>query len=154
MLDVKLPIELPTLDLTGAVPLIVLVVLAALILITLLARSLIQSKALAIVALAAILIGGSASIVGGLQAIAGLIGVTGLVAIGLIVTLGRQPEVLDVVRTIAAKQAPGQSTLTPPPLTVIDQPPPTYLLPATGQTAAPRRHATRRSARLPKGLGF
>jgi hypothetical protein len=38
-----------------------------------------------LVALAAIIIGGSASIVGGLQAITGLIGVTGLVAIGLIV---------------------------------------------------------------------
>ncbi len=155
MLEVKLPVELPTIDLGSVLPLIALVVLAALILITLMARSLIQSKALAIVALAAILIGGSASIVGGLQAIAGLIGVTGLVAIGLIVTLGRQREVLDVVRTLVDQRAPTPPTLTPQhPVTLIDQPTATYHLPAAGQTAAPHRHATRRSARLPKGLGF
>ena len=154
MLEVKLPVELPAFDLTGAVPLIALVVLAALILITLMARSLIQSKALAIVALAAILIGGSASIVGGLQAIAGLIGVTGLVAMGLIVTLGRQREVLDVVRTLVDQRAPTPPTFTPQhPVTLIDPPPVmTYQLPAVGQTAAPRRRT--RSARLPRGLGF
>lgn len=154
MLEVKLPVDLPALDLSSALPLIALVVLAALILFTLTARSLLQSKGLAIVALAAILIGGSASIVGGLHAIAGLIGVTGLVAIGLIVTLGRQPEVLDMVRTLVDQRTP-PSTLTPPPVNGIDQPPSmTYHLPAAGQTATPRRHATRRSARLPKGLGF
>jgi hypothetical protein len=157
MLEVKLPVELPTIDLGSVLPLIALVVLAALILITLMARSLIQSKALAIVALAAILIGGSASIVGGLQATAGLIGVSGAVAIGLIVTLSRHQAVLDVVRTLAEKQ-----TRTLPPITgqqssiMIDaqRPPATYQLPAVGQTGAPRRHAARRSARVPRGLGF
>ena len=138
MLEVKLPVELPTIDLGSVLPLIALVVLAALILITLMARSLIQSKALAIVALAAILIGGSASIVGGLQAIAGLIGVTGLVAIGLIVTLGRHQAVLDVVRTLAEKQTSIPPSLTSQrPITLIDaqrqQPPMTYQLPAAGQ---------------------
>ncbi len=154
MLEVKLPVELPVLDLSSVLPLIALVVLAALILLTLTARSLLQSKGLAIVALAAILIGGSASIVGGLQAIAGLIGVTGLVVIGLIVTLGRQREVLDVVRTLVDQRAPTPPAFPPqPPVTLIDQPPAmTYHLPAAGQTATPRRRA--RSARLPKGLGF
>ncbi len=154
MLEVKLPVELPTIDLGSVLPLIALVVLAALILITLMARSLIQSKALAIVALAAILIGGSASIVGGLQAIAGLIGVSGVVAIGLIVTLGRNHEVLDVVRTLAEKSTP---TLTSQrPITLIDapQPPMTYQLPAAGQSGTVRRHAARRSIRLPRNMGF
>lgn len=159
MLEVKLPVELTTIDLGSVLPLIALVVLAALILITLMARSLIQSKALAIVALAAILIGGSASIVGGLQAIAGLIGVTGLVAIGLIITLGRHQAVLDVVRTIAEKQTSIPPALTSQrPITLIDaqRQQATYQLPAPGQTAVTpsRRHAARRSARLPRGLGF
>jgi len=67
-MDIKIPVELPAIDLSSAVPIIALVVLAALILFTLTARSLIQSKALALVALAAIIIGGSSSIVGGLLA--------------------------------------------------------------------------------------
>ena len=157
MLEVKLPVELPTIDLGSVLPLIALVVLAALILITLMARSLIQSKALAIVALAAIVIGGSASIVGGLQAIAGLIGVTGLVAIGLIITLGRHQAVLDVVRTIAEKQTSIPPSLTSQrPITLIDAQQATYQLPAPGQTAVTpsRRHAARRSARLPRNMGF
>ena len=157
MLEVKLPVELPTIDLGSVLPLIALVVLAALILITLMARSLIQSKALAIVALAAIVIGGSASIVGGLQAIAGLIGVTGLVAIGLIITLGRHQAVLDVVRTLAEKQTRTQPTITGQPSSIMidaQRSPATYQLPAVGQTSAPRRHAARRSARLPRGMGF
>ncbi len=157
MLEVKLPVELPTIDLGSVLPLIALVVLAALILITLMARSLIQSKALAIVALAAIVIGGSASIVGGLQAIAGLIGVTGLVASGLIITLGRHQAVLDVVRTLAKKQTRTQPTITGQQSSImIDarRSPATYQLPAArySQTGAPRRRT--RSARLPRGLGF
>lgn len=152
-MDIKFPVEFPAIDLSGVLPIVALVILAALILVTLTARSLIQSRALALVALAAIIIGGSSSIVGGLQAIAGVILVVGLVAIGLIVTLGRNREVLDVVRsaverpTIYSHSQPYQ-----PPL--LDAPPPPYQLPDAGQTTQPRRRAAHRSGRLPPGMGF
>jgi hypothetical protein len=84
-----------------------------------------------------------------------LIAVAGLVAIGLIVTLGRQREVLDVVRTVVDRRT-AQLPPSQPPVTLIDaqQPPTTYQLPAAGQTSTPRRHAARRSVRLPRHLGF
>lgn len=149
-MDIKIPVELPAIDLSSAVPIIALVVLAALILFTLTARSLIQSKALALVALAAIIIGGSSSIVGGLQAVAGLILVAGLVAIGLIVVLGRNREVLDIVRTAVERPAMTVERPTPPQLPdVVDT---TYRLPAAGQTTASRRRT--RSGRIPPGMGF
>jgi hypothetical protein len=151
-MDIKIPVEFPSIDLSAVLPIIALVILAALILVTLTARSLIQSRALALVALAAIIIGGSSSIVGGLQAIAGLILVTGLVAIGLIVTLGRHREVLDVVRivverpTIVYRQEQPRTQL-------LDAPPQTYQLPAASQTTTPRRRAAS-TITLPKDWGF
>jgi len=156
-MNIQLPtIEFPAIDLSTVVPLLALVILGALILVTLTARSLIQSRALALVALAAIIIGGSSSIVGGLQAIAGVILVAGLVAIGLIVTLGRNREVLDIVRSVVDKPtlvvrgpAPDQSPL-------LDAPPTTYQLPAQGQSSPSRTTPARRvrAGRIPPGMGF
>jgi hypothetical protein len=152
-MDIRIPVELPSIDLSAVLPLLALVVLVALIVFMLVARSVIQSRALALIVIAAIIVLGSSTIVGGLQAIAGLIGVTGLVAIGLIVTLGRNREVLDVVRTLAEKSTPIPPTLTEqrPPI-MLDAPQTTYQLPAAGQTTASRRRM--RSVRLPKDLGF
>ena len=149
MIDFKFPINLPTLDLSSLLPLLALVVLGALIVFTLVAHSVIQSRALALIVIAAIIVLGSSTIVGSLQAIAGLIAVAGLVAIGLIVTLGRHREVLDVVRTLAEKQLP--------PLTdqrtsiMLDAPQTTYQLPAAGQTSAPRRTTRRSTVKIPRG---
>ncbi len=116
-------------DLSSAIPILALVVLAALILLTLTARTLLQSKALAVVAVAAIVIGGSASIVGGLQALAVLIGVAGLAAIGLIVTLNRATDVIDLLHVVVKRDTPA--------VTVIQR---------DAQIAAPR-------AELPRQLG-
>lgn len=152
-MNVQLPtIEFPPIDLSTALPIIALVILGALILLTLTARSLIQSKALALVALAAIFVGGSSSIVGGLQAIAGVILVTGLVAIGLIVTLGRHRDVLDVVRSVVER--PTVTVHRPDPPQLIDAARTTYQLPAAGQTTQTRRRVAHRSGRLPPGMRF
>ncbi|MBI5564315.1 MAG: hypothetical protein HY870_05440 [Chloroflexi bacterium] len=155
MIDLKLPIELPPFDVSSLLPLLALVILGALILLALTARTLIASRAFTVIVVAAIIILGSATIVGGLQAIALLIAVAGLVAIGLIVTLGRQREVLDMVRTVVDRRT-AQLPPSQPPVTLIDtqrqQPSTTYQLPAAGQTSMPRRRA--RSIRLPRHLGF
>lgn len=152
MPQITLPITLPEIDLGTIVPIVALVILGALILITLTARSLIQSRALALVALAAIIIGGSSSIVGGLQAVAGVILVAGLVAIGLIVTLGRNREVLDVVRSVVER--PTITVSRPPQPQLPDVVETTYRLPAAGHTTASRRSNRNRSGRLPPGMGF
>lgn len=145
------PIEFPAIDLSTVVPIVALVILAALILFTLTARSLIQSKALALVALSAIIIGGSSSIVGGLQAIAGVILVAGLVAIGLIVTLGRHPDVLDVVRSVVDKPTIVVGRSEPSNTQLLDSPQRPHQLPAAGQTTGTRRTTRRASARIPRG---
>lgn len=143
MPQITLPIELPAIDLGTIVPIVALVVLAALILLTLTARTLIKSRAFTVVMIAVVVVLGSSTIVGGLQSIALLIGVAGAVTIGLVIVLGRTPDVLDVVRTVANKPS------VPPSQNVIDAPRQTYRLPAAGQTA--QRTARRTSAKIPRG---
>lgn len=133
-------VDLPNIDLSVVIPLIALVILGALILATLTARTLLHSKALAIVAVAAILIGGSSSIVGGLQAIAVLIAVTGLAAIGLIIVLNRAPDVIDLLHLVVKRRDP-------PTVTVIQRQP--GALPAAAPhlpLAAPRHYTPRPTA--------
>jgi len=151
----QLNFTMPDVDLSSAVPLIALVILAALILITLTARTLLQSKALAVVAVAALIIGGSASIVGGLQALAVLIGVAGVAAIGLVISLNRSTDVIDLLHTVVKRDAPAVTVIQrdaqlPAPRTSAPQ------LDAP-RTVAPRRaqpQATYRPIDLPRDWGF
>jgi len=150
-MDIKLPIEVPTIDLNTVSPLFTLVIFAALILITLMARSLLQSKALALVAVASIIVGGSTSIVGGLQSLALLIGVAGTVTIGLVMALGRQPDVIDLLHAIV----PARPV---PPATIemnrpIAAPPVLPQLPSPPSDARPAARA-QRVIHLPRDWGF
>ena len=73
-----------------------------------------------------------------------------LIAIGLIVTLGRHRDVLDVVRS--AIERPTVTVNRPEPPQLIDAVRTTYQLPAAGQTTPTRRRS--RSGRLPPGMRF
>lgn len=151
MPEITVPIEFPAINLESTMPLLILVILAALIVIALIAWSFIQSKALAIVAVAAIIIGGSSSIVGGLQSIALLIGVAGVVTIGLVLALGRQPDVIDLLHAIV----PARSV--PPAVIDADRPiaaPPT--LPQLPSPTIDVQSAARaqRVIHLPRDWGF
>lgn len=146
----QLNFTMPDVDLSSAVPLIALVILAALILITLTARTLLQSKALAVVAVAALIIGGSASIVGGLQALAVLIGVAGVAAIGLVISLNRSTDVIDLLHTVVKRDAPA--------VTVIQRdaqlPAPRSAVPQIGAPRRAQPPATHRPIDLPRDWGF
>lgn len=146
----QLNFTMPDVDLTSAVPLIALVILAALILITLTARTLLQSKALAVVAVAAIVIGGSASIVGGLQALAVLIGVAGVAAIGLVISLNRSTDVIDLLHTVVKRDAQA--------VTVIQRdaqlPAPRAAVPQIGAPRRAQPQSTYRPIDLPRDWGF
>lgn len=148
MPPITLPLELPAIDLGTIVPIIALVMLGALILVTLTAHSLIKSRAFGLGLFALIIIAGSATIVGSLQALAVLIGVAGVVAIGLIVVLGRNPDVIDLLHT-ARPQTPPQL---PPGW---DQQPQAQLPPPAGRSASPAvRRSSSRIVRPPDGWGF
>ncbi len=148
MPQITLPIELPAIDLSTVVPLLALVVLAALILITLTARSLIKSRAFTIATVAAVVVLGSSTIVGSLQSIAVLIGVAGAVTIGLVIVLGRTPDVTELLHTVVARREPPAPQL---PTAVITQPP---LLNAPRQAAAPTRRRASSTVNVPKDWGF
>jgi hypothetical protein len=141
-------IQLPPIEgLSEVLSIIPLVIIIALILVTLTARSIIHSRAFTILAIAAIFIGGSASIVGGLQALSILIGVTGSALIGLIVTLQRSPSVLNAAREVALRR---MATV----MRTQDVSPA-----APKQLAAPRPPALLNAPRgntvkIPRGMGF
>lgn len=151
MPQITLPIELPALDLSTIVPIVALVILGALILITLTARTLIKSRAFTVAMVAAVVVLGSSTIVGGLQSIALLIGVAGAVTIGLVIVLGRTPDVLDVVQTVVSRREPAVPQLPQLPPAVITQPP---LLNAPRQAAAPTRRRSSSTVIPPKDWGF
>ena len=104
MPQITLPIELPSIDLSTIVPIVALVVIAALILATLTARSIIKSKAFTFVMIAVVVVLGSSTIVGSLQAIAVLIGIAGAVTIGLAVALHRSPDVTDLLHSVVSRR--------------------------------------------------
>ena len=150
MIDFKLPIDLPSLDLSSALPLLALIILAALILIALLARSIVRSKLVVIALIVALVMGGSSVIVGGLQALTGLLAVAGLIAMAVLVLMARQPVLVDLTREVIGHLR-RESTPTPWPR-VIDQPTQLQLPASPAATTLPVRHL--RSRRLPKSMGF
>lgn len=149
MIDFKLPVDLPHIDLSSALPLLALIIIATLILITLLARSIVRSKWIVIALIVAIVMGGSSVIVGGLQALTGLLAVSGALVIALLVVLARHPELRELTRDVLeTRRAP---TLSHRPY-LIDQP--TQLqLPASSIGVLPSIRPAR-SKRLPRHLGF
>ncbi len=150
MIDFRLPVDLPSLDLTSALPLLALIILAALILVTLLARSIVRSRLIVIALIVAIVMGGSSVIVGGLQALTGLLAVAGLLVIAVLVLIARQPVLLDLTRT-----AVQGLRLDPKPMPwphVIDQPTRPQLPVASIDALSSVRRT--RSKRLPKSMGF
>lgn len=149
MIDVKLPVDLPAIDLSNALPLLALIVIATLILITLLARSLVRSKLIVIALIVAIVMGGSSVIVGGLQALTGLLAVAGALVIALLALIARYPELRQLAH--AAMENHRKPTLSHRPY-LIDQP--TQLqLPASSIGVRPSIRPAR-SKRLPRHLGF
>ena len=150
-MDFKLPIELPTIDLSSVLPLLALVILAAMIVIALTARALIQSRAFNLVLVVTTIILGSSTLVGGLQSLALLIGVAGVVTIGLVLVLGRTPDVIDLLHAFV----PSRSV---PPATIemdrpIAAPPALPQLPSPPSDVQSAVHA-QRSIHLPRDWGF
>lgn len=143
-MDIKFPVEFPAIDLGSALPIIALVVLGALILFTLTARSLIQSRAFTIAIVAAVVVLGSSTIVGSLQAIALLIGVAGIVTIGLVLVLHRSPDVTDLLHIVVSRR---ESTPQLPPATR-----PLQL--NAGQSVKVVTQRTSHTTRPPQGWGF
>ena len=152
-MDIRIPVELPSIDLSAVLPLLALVVLAALIVFALVARSVIQSRALALIVIAAIIVLGSSTIVGSLNALIGLLVVAGVTAIGLVIVLGRNPDVLDLLQVVA-KRNPSQL-----PSIIVEQHPllsgqrATPSLPEPPQPSSARRRV-RPIIRLPRDSGF
>ncbi len=149
MIDFRLPIDLPSIDLSTALPLLTLIIIAALILITLLARSIVRSKLIAMAVIIAVVMGGGSVIVGGLQALTGLLAVAGLLTITLLVVIARHPELHQLVRNaLETRRAPILSNRPH----LIDQP--TQLqLPTAGHEAMRSTHRAQ-ARRLPRSLGF
>ena len=149
MIDFKLPIDVPVIDLSSALPLLALIIIATLILITLLARSIVRSRLIVMALIVAIVMGGSSVIVGGLQALTGLLAVAGLIAMAVLVLIARQPVLLDLTREVIGNLR-REST----PIQwhrVIDQPTQLQLPASPATTTLPIRHL--RSRRLPKSMG-
>jgi len=150
MIDFKLPVDLPAIDFSSALPLAALVLLAVLILTALLARSIVRSKLFMIALIVELVMGGSSVIVGGLQALTGLLAVAGLLGIAVLVLIARQPMLLDLTRAAVQGLRPDPK---PMPWThVIDQPAQSQLPTSHTVTTLPVRHL--RSRRLPKSMGF
>ena len=155
-MDIKIPVEFPAIDLSAALPLLALVVLAALILVALTARALIKSRAFTIALITAVVILGSSTIVGSLQSIALLLGVAGVIMIGLVLVLGRNPDVLDLLHVVARNTAVSRSESTAPLLPIVEHdrqigsPRSAQQLPAPQSNVRPAQ----RVIRLPKGWGF
>jgi hypothetical protein len=105
-MNITLPVEFPTLDLSTLLPLLALVVLAALIIAALIARTLIKSRAFTVALVAAVVILGSTTIVGGLQSLAVLLGVSGLAVIGIVIALHHSPDVTELLHVVVKRDSP------------------------------------------------
>ena len=149
MIDFKLPVDLPTIDLSSALPLLALIILVTLILLTLLARSIMRSRLIVIAIIVALVMGGSSVIVGGLQALTGLLAVAGVLVIALLVLIARYPELHQLAHAVMENQRKPTPIQWPH---VIDQPAQLQLPASHTVTALPVRHL--RSRRLPKSMGF
>jgi hypothetical protein len=158
MLDFKLPIELPVIDLNTLLPLLALIVLATLILLALLARSILRSRLVLVVIVVLVLMGGlpqiGGAITGSLGALTTLLVASGALMLGGLFLIGRNPELQSLVRELISR-----SRSTPADLSTsnaryeIIEPDQLPRLPATGQP--PRRSAVKSKPRsLPKDWGF
>ena len=158
MLDFKLPIELPTVDLNTLLPLLALIALATLILLAWLARSILRSRLVLVVIVVLVLIGGlpqiGSVITDSLGALTTLLIAAGVLMLGGLFLIGRHPELQDLVRELISR-----SRSTPADLSTsnaryeIIEPDQLPRLPATGQT--PRRIAGKSKPHsLPKDWGF
>jgi len=147
-MDIQLPIQLPTIDLRAIIPMLALVLLAGLILVALTARTLIKSKAFTVAMVAGVIVLGSGTIVGSLQSIAVLIGVSGAAIVAVIIVLGRNPDVLDLLHLAVKREQPTVTVIEP-----ARQIEPARTLPQIPATTAP---TARRSHTLtfPKDWGF
>ena len=138
MFDLRFPINLPNLDLTAVVAMVVGLLAVVLILATLLVRSALRSRLALVLAFGLIITGALAN----LGAVTGLIGITGIVVIGVIITLGRNQDVLELIRSLVKPNDPptlvDRSDLIMPP-SVVDQPPPMLNAPATPARLKSRR---------------
>lgn len=145
MFDLKLPVMLPDFDLNIVLVLAAALVVVLLTLAVLVARSIARSRLIAVAAIVALVVSAGSTISGWLGTLAMLLVVIGVIAIGVIITLGRNKDVLDLIHAlIKPNDAPtlvDRSDLLVPP-TVVDQPPPLLNAPA-----APARLRSRRSPR-------
>jgi hypothetical protein len=158
-MNITFPVEFPTLDLSTLLPIIALVVLAALILITLTFRSLISSRVLAWAIGAVVIVYGASTIVGGLQSLAILIGVAGVAVIGIIIALRRSPEVTELLHVVVRRDSPtgiiDQRRAELPAQPSLYLPVPPSLHPSVPSSSRPAVSPSRRPViRLSKDSGF
>jgi len=122
MFDLRFPINLPNFDLATVVAVVVGLLAVLLILATLLVRSALRSRLALVIAFGLIITGALAN----LGAVTGLIAIAGVVVIGVIITLGRNKDVLELIRSLVKPKDPptlvDRSALIMPP-TVVNQPP-------------------------------
>jgi hypothetical protein len=149
MIDFKLPVDLPNIDLSSALPLLALIIIATLILLTLLARSIVRSKWIVIALIVAIVMGGSSVIVGGLQALTGLLAVAGALVIALLALIARYPELRQLAHAVMENQRKPTPSQWPHMIDQVAQ----LQLPASSTVTMPSVRRTR-SRRLPRHLGF
>jgi|WetSurMetagenome_2_1015567.scaffolds.fasta_scaffold982048_1 hypothetical protein len=141
-------------DLTGFVPILILVALAGLIIAGLLISALLRSRVLAALVFAAVIIYSGTTIVGGVNALTGLVAVTFGGLIVLAIVLARSPELLATVRDVLTRPQPLKQS-DPIRLTA------TFKAPAVPkQLSAPvppkQLAETKKKAvvKIPRGMGF
>ncbi len=138
MFDLRFPINLPNVDLTTVFAVVVGLLAVVLTLATLLVRSALRSRLALVIAFGLIITGALAN----LGAVTGLIAIAGVVVIGVIITLGRNKDVLELIRSLVKPNDPptlvDRSGLLMPP-TVVDQPPPMLNSPASAPRLKSRR---------------
>jgi hypothetical protein len=142
MFDLRFPINLPNFDLTTVLAIAVGLLTVVLILAALLVRSALRSRLVLVIAFGLIVTGALSN----LGAVTGLIAIAGVIVIGVIITLGRNKDVLDLIRALVKpNDAPtfvGRSATVVPP-TIVDQPPARLNAPVTVARLKSRRQPGR-----------
>jgi hypothetical protein len=147
MFDLKLPVTLPGFDLNIVLAIAAALVVVLLTLAVLVARSIARSRLIAVAAIVALVVSGGGTISGWLGTLTALLVVIGVMAIGVIITLGHNRGVLELVRSLVKPNDPptrvDRSDRIMPP-SVVHQPPPMLNAPATParlkSRRPPRRH--------------
>lgn len=137
MFDFRLPINLSNLDLTTIFAIAAGILVVVLTLGVLLTRSALRSRLALVIAFGLIVMGALSN----LGAVTGLIAIAGVIVIGIIITLGRNKDVLDLIRALVKPNdtpLPVDRLPLSAPRTTVDQLPPT---PARSvSTVRPRSH--------------